>query len=100
MDHEGSLYLVWLNKGQPSEPEFSVSYVPYASMGREANSRKFLGEESLRDFLAQSLRVDGARIETARFDLHHQGSAEIDSLNVSEEDFRGHNPERDYPPGS
>jgi hypothetical protein len=53
MDHEGSLYLVWLNKGQPSEPEFSVSYVPYASMGREANSRKFLGEESLRDFLAQ-----------------------------------------------
>ena len=83
MDNEGSLYLVWLNKGKPREPLFAVRFVPngYGAVD-SVTTPQFLGEESLREFLARSLFIEGNRVEDALMDLHDKGSAEIDSLGI------------------
>jgi hypothetical protein len=88
MEHKGSLYLVWLNKGQSSEPEFAASFIPHAAASHVANSRKFQGEEALQEYLIRSLRLKEVQLETVFFDLHNRGNAEIDSINISEDDFR------------
>ena len=61
--------------------------MPYAGTSNRVNTRTFQGQESLREFLVRSLQIEEARVETAFFDLHAQGCAEVDSLNISEDDF-------------
>jgi hypothetical protein len=89
MGIKGSLYVVWLNKGESREPEFAVRFAPDGAVGSVTDPRKFLGEESLREFLARSLFIGSNHIEDASLDLHNKGSAEIHSLNSSDDDFRG-----------
>jgi hypothetical protein len=88
MGTEGSLQLVWLNKGEAREPEFSVSFVRYGADGCVTDSLKFLGEESLWAFLALSILIGSHQVQDALSDLHSKGSAEIDSLNISDEELR------------
>jgi hypothetical protein len=90
MDNEGSLYVVWLNKGESREPVFAVRFAPngYGTVDG-VTTRQFLGEESLREFLARSLFIESNHVEDALLDLHNKGSAEIHSLNISDDDFWG-----------
>jgi hypothetical protein len=88
MDNEGSLYLVWLNKGEAHEPEFAVRFVTNDAVCNVIDPRIFHGEESLRSFLANSLSLDNERVEAALSDLHETESAEIESLSISNDDLR------------
>jgi len=89
MNNEGSLRVVWLNRGESREPEFSVRFVPGDAVGDVTDHpRKLQGEESLWSFLALSLAVGSQHVEAALRDLHEKGSAQIDSLNISDDDLR------------
>jgi hypothetical protein len=89
MNNEGSLYVVRLNKGEPHEPEFAVRFAPNdGAAGKLTAPRKFLGEESLWAFLAFSLSLGSKQVEAALSDLHETGSAEIESLDISDDDLR------------
>ena len=88
MDTEGSLHIVWLNKGEMREPQFVVKFWRYQAAASEAKSRTFLGEEALWEFLAYSLRVGGDHIGAAFADLRQKGSAEINSHNILADDLR------------
>ncbi len=88
MDTKGSLHLNWVNKGQPSEPEFAVKFVRYGAVGDVTGSRKFLGEEALWAFLALSLSIGSTHVQDALSDLHDKGSTKIDSLDISDDDLR------------
>jgi hypothetical protein len=85
---DGSIYLERLNKAQASDPEFAVSFIPYAKVEREMESLKFLEEESLGRFLVFSLALESGQVETAFLALHETGSAEIEFLTISDDDLR------------
>jgi hypothetical protein len=85
---QGSVYVEWLNKTQPSEPEFAVSFIPYETIDGATDSLKFLGEETLRTFLALSLSLETSQVQHALSDLRETGSAEIEFLTVSDDDLR------------
>lgn len=89
MGNEGSLHVVWSNKGEAREPEFTVRFVPHNAVGDVTDhSSRFQGEESLWSLLALSLALESEHVEAALRDLHEKGSAEIDSLNISDRDLR------------
>jgi hypothetical protein len=88
MDTEGSLHLIWLNKGEAREPEFAVRFVRQGAAGSAAEPIKFLGEEALWAFLALSLAIGSNHVQTALSDLHGKGSAEIGSLSIPDVDLR------------
>lgn len=88
MDNEGSLYVVWLNKGEAREPEFAVRFVRHGAVGSTAEPIKFLGEEALWAFLALSLSIGTGHVQSALSELHGKGSAEIASLNIPDDDLR------------
>jgi hypothetical protein len=88
MDNEGSLHVVWLNRGQAREPEFAVRFVRQGAVGSTAEPVKFLGEEALWAFLALSLSIGSDHVQTALSDLHGKGSAEIASLSIPDDDLR------------
>ena len=89
MDNEGSLHVVWLNKGDAREPEFAVGFVRHGAVGSTAEPVKFLGEEALWAFLALSLSIGSNHVQSALSDLHSKGSAEIASLSIPDDDFAG-----------
>jgi hypothetical protein len=89
MGNPGSLYVVWLNQGESREPEFAVRFVPRdGAAGSVAEPLTFLGEESLWAFLALSLSLGSDHVQDALSELHDKGSAEIDSLDISDDDLR------------
>lgn len=88
MGIKGSLYVVWLNKGESREPEFAVRFAPDGAVGSLTDLPKFLGQESLWAFLALSLALANPQVEGALRDLHETGSAEIEYLNISAHDLR------------
>ena len=89
MDNAGSLYIAWLNKGESREPVFAIRFVPngYGTV-ESVTTCQFLGEESLREFLVRSLFIGNNHVEVALLDLHYKGSAEIHSLNISDDELR------------
>jgi hypothetical protein len=88
MGIKGSLYVVWLNKGESREPEFAVRFAPDGAVGSLTDLPKFLGQESLWAFLAPSLALANPQVEGALRDLHETGSAQIEYLNISADDLR------------
>jgi hypothetical protein len=87
MDNAGALSVVWSNNGEPREPEFEVTFLPYEPDGDATDSLKFVGEESLWAFLALSLALGGDRVEPALNELHETGSAVIDNVTLSDEEM-------------
>ena len=85
---EGSIYLERLNPVQASDPQFALSYIPYAKVERELEPLKFLEQESLRRFLVFSLALESSLVATALLALQETGSAEIEFLTVSDDDLR------------
>jgi len=92
MDNEGSLYVVWLNKGESGQQEFAVTFVPNGTIGSVISSRRILSEESLREFLARSLSLGSKHVEAALLDLHEKGSADFDYLKISDDELRRFKP--------
>jgi hypothetical protein len=88
MGHQGSLHVVWVNKGQPQEPEFSITFERYGEAGNATQYRTCHGEESLWTFLVLSIMVRTEQVEQALKDLRNRGSAEIKFLSISDRDLR------------
>lgn len=51
MNREGTLHIVWLNRGQPVLPQYSVGFTDYASSGGAMKTRLINGQIELRNFL-------------------------------------------------
>jgi hypothetical protein len=85
---DGSIYLERLNRAQASDPEFALSFISYEKVEREMEPLKFLEEESLGKFLVYSLALESNLVATAFMALHETGSAEIESLTVSDNVLR------------
>ena len=84
MDREGSLHLVWLNKGNSSEPKYSVAFADNQSGGAMKN-RAFVGEDALRGFLTEQVGADSNSVDTALRELKEDGTASLHRIILSDE---------------
>jgi hypothetical protein len=87
MTREGSLYIVWLNRGQLAPPEYSVGFADYRSSGGAMKMRSLHGGDELVRFLAQEIRVHPEVLISAINGLRGEGNASIFNVVLSDEDL-------------
>jgi hypothetical protein len=88
---EGSLYIERLNKARLADPEYTLSFIPYAKLEREVESLKFLEERALGKFLIFALKLESNLAATAFSALRESGSAEIEFVTIPDSDLRLYN---------
>jgi hypothetical protein len=77
MRREGTLHIVWVNRGHHGDPKYHVAFADYAASQRFNNFKEVEGEEVLRDYLTAKIKVHPAAVDTALHRLKAQGNAGI-----------------------
>lgn len=54
MNREGTLHIVWLNRGLSEPPQYSVGFIDYASSGGAVKMRRLIGDDELRNFFVSA----------------------------------------------
>jgi hypothetical protein len=87
MTIEGSLHLVWLNKGHQVEPKYMVGFADNRS-GGAMNSRTFIGEPALRSFLISAVHVHSPNVNAAISEINEKGVADLHVV-LAEDELKG-----------
>jgi hypothetical protein len=88
MNYEGSLHLVWMNRGTQSELQCNVMFADYRSGGGTMKQRTVIGESALRRFLTGQVRAHSDHVDAALKELHEKGSAGVQNVLLSAEELR------------
>jgi hypothetical protein len=83
MQREGTLHIVWLNRGQV-DPQYSVGFADYRSSGGAMKQRRLSGWEELRRFLAQDIRINPDVLISTLNGLRDEGNASIFNVVLSD----------------
>jgi hypothetical protein len=76
MNREGTLHIVWLNRGHSYPAQYSVGFTDYVSSGGAMKTRQIMGDEDLTSLLTR-IGLD-PRVQHATFEnLHAEGSTSI-----------------------
>lgn len=86
MTREGSLHIVWLNRGQP-QPQYGVGFVDYQSSRGAMKMRQLSGRDELVRFLTQEIRVHPDVYASAVNGLRDEGNATIFNVILSDEEL-------------
>jgi hypothetical protein len=86
MKREGSLHIVWLNRGQ-TEPQYSVGFADYRSSGGAMKMRRLNGGNELVHFLTHEIRVHPDVLASAVNGLRDEGNASIFNVVLSDEEL-------------
>ena len=76
MNREGTLHIVWLNRGQAGLPQYNIGFTDYVSSGGAMKMRQINGEQELRIFLAD-IDVDQRIIQSTFENLRVEGSTSV-----------------------
>jgi hypothetical protein len=87
MTREGSLHIVWLNRGQQTEPQYSVGFADYRSSGGAMKMRRLSGGNELVGFLTREVRVHPDVLASAVNGLRDEGNASIFNVVLSDEEL-------------
>ena len=84
----GGLEIQWDNFSQQSAtPRFGVGFMPNYGYSGAVERRPAITEESLRDFLAQGLRLPPRIVDDKLKELQQCGTATVDNLELSGDDI-------------
>jgi hypothetical protein len=86
MQREGTLHIVWLNRGQV-DPQYSVGFADYRSSSGAMKQRRLSGWEALRHFLTQEIRVNPDALTSTLNGLRDEGNASIFNVVLSDEEL-------------
>lgn len=84
MNREGTLHIVWLNRGQNEPPQYSVGFTDYLSSGGAMKTRRVIGEKELRDFFI-GIGVNERIVQPTLENLRNEGATSILRVVLPEE---------------
>lgn len=84
MQREGTLHIVWVNRGQ-SDPQYSVGFADYRSSGGAMKQKRFNGWKELERFLTQEIRVTPDHLISTLDGLRDEGNASIFNVVLTDE---------------
>lgn len=74
---EGTLHIVWTNRGQLGEPRYSVVLADSISSQGAMKLKEIVGEEPLRNYLTAKVIMRPAALHLALHSLKTEGNAAI-----------------------
>ena len=87
MRREGSLNIVCLNHGRPGQANYHLSFSDYAAPNATSTPREIAGEDALRAFLHDQLKIHPDAIAVALKTLKTEPSASIFHTTLSDEEL-------------
>jgi hypothetical protein len=84
---EGTLHIVWTNRGQLGEPRYSVVFADSALSQGAMKLKEIVGEEPLRNYLATKVIMRAAALNLALHSLKTEGNAAIFHTILSDEEL-------------
>lgn len=82
---EGTLHIVWTNRGQLGEPRYSVEFADSTLSQGAMKLKEIVGEEPLRNYLTTKVIMRPAALHLALHSLKTQGNAPIFHTILSDE---------------
>jgi hypothetical protein len=82
---EGTLHIVWTNRGQLGEPRYNIVFADSALSQGAMKLREIVGEESLRNYLTTKVIMRAAALNLALRSLRTEGNAAIFHTILSDE---------------
>lgn len=86
--YSGFIHIVRLTNHRVNNPVYSIIYAPYEGPGGAVPSVRQEGDERLREFLMNRLRIDERSIEIAIRNLGQRGNATIANVQLKSEELR------------
>lgn len=87
MRREGTLHIACMNHGRGGEPNYNVGFSDYASPKVATTHREIVGENNLRDYLKDQVKIHPDAVDVAMKRLRTEGNAAIFHTIPSDEEL-------------
>jgi hypothetical protein len=87
MRREGTLRIVWINRREKGEPRYNIGFSDYASRQAAAIHKEIVGEQALKDYLIDRVKVHSDSVHVALKSLETEGDTSIFHTTLTDEEL-------------